>query len=279
MWAENNAPAIMRRMSSLNAHDIFAPQNIIAFETSSETLSVSVCRGDKTLSEDIANAGSRNSELALPTLHALMKSLDMAMPDVDLIAFGQGPGSFTGVRIACGIAQGLAFGLDRPIVQVPTTLILAEQARAAGHANIAVAIDARMGEIYFAAYQAALNEANGFIELVPPTLSKPDHIHALMGESAREYSLIGNALLDDTLATALRAVPNLAPITGSHSPQSFFLGSLAKRLVAARGRAATVEAQDAAPLYLRNNVAMTIDERATFHAAKTAGKLAAKVAA
>lgn len=259
----------MWRMSSSATIDFKAPHAIVAFETSSDTLSVSVCHGEKTLSEDIANAGPRNSELALPTLHALMRSLDLAMSDVDLIAFGQGPGSFTGVRIACGIAQGLAYGLNRPIVQLPTTMILAEQARAAGHSRIVVCIDARMGEIYFAAYETAsaadANAPTGLVEVVAPMLCKPEEIPALVGD----WSGIGSAFADDALAAKLRALPQrIKPISGSHAPQSFFLIALAKRLVAARGVAATVSAQDAAPLYLRNNVAMTIDERAAHHAAK-----------
>jgi tRNA threonylcarbamoyladenosine biosynthesis protein TsaB len=264
-------PAIMRSMSSqATAPAKFVP-NLVAFETSSETLSVSVVVGENTFSEDIANAGAQNSELALPTMHALLKRAGVSLQQIDLVAFGQGPGSFTGVRIACGIAQGLAYGLGRRVIALPTTLVLAEQARVgaalaeAEVTRIAVAIDARMGEVYFAAYEVDSSLPSGFKEIVPPMLAKPDALPALLGECV----CIGSAFAVKELANAIqRSALRVKQVIEPAMPQSFFLATLARRLYAAHGDAATVAPQDAAPLYLRNNVAMTIDERKALHEAK-----------
>jgi tRNA threonylcarbamoyladenosine biosynthesis protein TsaB len=247
--------------------------NIVAFETSSETLSVSVVVGENTFSEDIANAGAQNSELALPTMHALLKTAGVSLNQIDLVAFGQGPGSFTGVRIACGIAQGLAYGLGRRVIALPTTLVLAEQARVGAALaeaevevkRIAVAIDARMGEVYFAAYEVDSLLPSGFEEIVPPMLAKPDALPALLGECV----CIGSAFAVKELANAIqRSALRIKQVIEPAMPQSFFLATLARRLYAAHSDAATVAPQDAAPLYLRNNVAMTIDERKALHEAK-----------
>ena len=124
---------------------------LLAFETSSAQLSVALwCDGDVHSREHLdANGGSSNSELSLPTMHALLAEYGVHLKDINAIVFGQGPGAFTGVRIACGVAQGLAFGLGIPTIGLPSTLALAE--RCATDA-VLVALDARMNEIYLAAY-------------------------------------------------------------------------------------------------------------------------------
>ena len=117
--------------------------NLLALETSTERLSIAILRDGVSFARDV-DAGQRHSELALPLLNELLGESKLALHELDAIAFGQGPGSFTGVRIACGLAQGLAFGIGKSLVPVPTQLALAAQT---GADAVAVAIDARMGEI------------------------------------------------------------------------------------------------------------------------------------
>ncbi len=253
--------------------------NFVAFETSSDTLSVAVSRGDVTTSEEIADAGQKNSELTLPLMHRLLAEASLTLADIDAVVFGQGPGSFTGVRIACGLAQGLAFGLGKPVIALPSTLVLAEQACAnvdvnkyvnpstTDQANIIVAIDARMGEIYFAAYQRDDSTDSGFIEVVAPLLTKPNNLPELAGR----WCAIGSAFADTALHDALigKMAGGIHAVVTPALPQAFFLLTLARRLYARLGDACTIHARDAAPIYLRNKVAMTIEERRQFHAAKS----------
>ena len=138
--------------------------NIVAFETSSESISVAVARGEQLVSREIADAGQQSSELALPTMCALLAEVGLAVSDLDVVVFGQGPGSFTGVRVACGVTQGLAYGLRKPVIGIPTPLALAEAARRGGAEHIVVATDARMGEIYLAAYVVDASAPTGFAE-------------------------------------------------------------------------------------------------------------------
>src|SRR6188768_1218772 len=122
--------------------------NLLAVETSTELCSVALLRGDELFVEE-ALAENRHSELLVPMLRRVLERARLAPREMDAFAFGQGPGSFTGIRIACGIVQGLAFGADRPVVAVPSLLALAEQT---GDSRVIAAVDARMGEAYLAAY-------------------------------------------------------------------------------------------------------------------------------
>src|SRR5262249_33050051 len=95
-------------------------------------------------------AGNRHSELALPMLETLLKETHLSVESLDAVAFGAGPGSFTGLRIACGIAQGLAFPRGIPVLGISTLEALAEES---GATRVLACIDARMREVYYAALQ------------------------------------------------------------------------------------------------------------------------------
>ena len=112
------------------------------------TVQIAIGVGDEVLSQK-AFAGKRHSELLLPMLHELLAQAELSLEKLDGIAFGAGPGSFTGLRVACGVAQGLAFGLNLPVIGISTLKALAAQIN---NENVITAIDARMGEIYHAAY-------------------------------------------------------------------------------------------------------------------------------
>ncbi|MDO8810732.1 MAG: tRNA (adenosine(37)-N6)-threonylcarbamoyltransferase complex dimerization subunit type 1 TsaB, partial [Gallionella sp.] len=122
---------------------------ILALETSTEYCSVALWQ-DGVIVERSELAGQKHSELLIAMLDALLKGAGLGVKAMDGIAFGMGPGSFTGVRIACGAAQGLAFGTGLPVAGICTLEALAE---ASGKPRVIAALDARMGEIYHAAYE------------------------------------------------------------------------------------------------------------------------------
>ena len=115
---------------------VAASLKILAIETSTELCSVALLVGED-LHCDAALAPNQHAERLMPMIRQLLGSADLPMSGVDAVAFGQGPGSFTGLRIACGIAQGLALGASRPVIAVPSVLALAEQA---GGARVVVGL-------------------------------------------------------------------------------------------------------------------------------------------
>ncbi len=245
--------------------------NLLALETSTERLSIAILCDGVPFARDI-DAGQRHSELAMPLLHELLAEAGVTLRDVDAIAFGQGPGSFTGVRIACGLAQGLALGIGKLLVPVPTQMALAEQT---GAARVIVAIDARMGEIYFAAYQRDMTSGgardesirSGWQTTIAPMLVKPDALPTLDGEG---WTAVGSGFdvpaLRGSLAT--RYGNQIANVMVGVLPRAIDVAQIAARQLANAGMASAIAPEHAAPFYLRNKVAMTIDERREHHAAK-----------
>ncbi|MDQ3215619.1 MAG: tRNA (adenosine(37)-N6)-threonylcarbamoyltransferase complex dimerization subunit type 1 TsaB, partial [Pseudomonadota bacterium] len=125
------------------------PPSVLAIDTATEVCSVALLHGD-TLTELIEQVGSRHSERVLPMIDTLLSNAGLQLADIDLFAFGAGPGSFTGLRIACGVAQGLAYGSQKRVVPIGNL-----RALAAGVFDyvdqgdrLLAAIDARMQEAY-----------------------------------------------------------------------------------------------------------------------------------
>jgi tRNA threonylcarbamoyladenosine biosynthesis protein TsaB len=148
--------------------------NLLAFDTSTEFLSIAL-QVDGRLWSFNAEAGATASQRILPEIERLLEQASIKLTDLDGIAFGAGPGAFTGVRIACGVAQGLAFGANLPVVAINTLMAVAE---ASGEQQVIVCQDARMGEIYFAAY--ALNDAI-WQTISPAIVCKPELAPVLAG--------------------------------------------------------------------------------------------------
>ncbi|MEK7708231.1 MAG: tRNA (adenosine(37)-N6)-threonylcarbamoyltransferase complex dimerization subunit type 1 TsaB, partial [Pseudomonadota bacterium] len=140
---------------------------ILALETSTEFCSVALYLDGKIFNKEIL-AERRHSEILLPMVHELLEESALALQQLDGIAFGAGPGSFTGLRIACGVAQGLAYATNLPVIGISTLEAVAQQI---DEQKIIVALDARMGEIYHAAYQRLTNYDWQVIS--PPTLCLP----------------------------------------------------------------------------------------------------------
>ena len=237
--------------------------NLLALETSTERLSIAILRDGVSFARDV-DAGQRHSELALPLLNELLGESKLALHELDAIAFGQGPGSFTGVRIACGLAQGLAFGIGKSLVPVPTQLALAAQT---GADAVAVAIDARMGEIYFAAYRREIASATGWQVVVAPMLVKPEALPALDGQ---EWCATGSGFDVPGLSEQLMARygGQITKVMNGVLPRAIDIAELAAWQLKTAGMDSAIAPEHAAPLYLRNKVAMTIEERREHHAAK-----------
>jgi tRNA threonylcarbamoyladenosine biosynthesis protein TsaB len=222
--------------------------NLLALDTSSEWCSAALLR-DGLLTTREERAEQRHSELILPMIDALLNDGGMALQDLDAIAFGAGPGSFTGLRIACGVAQGLAFGAGLKVVPVATLEAMAE---AVGGPRVLSALDARMDEIYLAAYE---REGSGWRCVVAPTLCTVADVPALYGP---DWIGCGSAFAVHGEALRARYGAQLRDVR----PQ-VFAHAREVAIIAARVRAAGggVEPDYAAPLYVRDKVAKTVAER------------------
>jgi tRNA threonylcarbamoyladenosine biosynthesis protein TsaB len=220
--------------------------NLLAFDTSTEFLSIAVqSAGGGILLHDGAG-GVHASTALIPAIMQLLDDAGLAVGELQAIVFGRGPGSFTGLRTACSVAQGLGFGSGVPVLGIDTLLATAEEARANHGAERVVAVlDARMEEVYFARHEYAdgLWRPGAGV-----TVGPPEQIVVPPG-----WVLAGNAFS----AYATRLPPGAARIEAL--PTASALLRLAPALIAA-GQA--TPAARAAPLYVRDKVAQTTEERA-----------------
>ena len=221
--------------------------NLLAIETSTELCSVALLR-DEALFVEEAMAGNRHTEMAVPMIRRVLARAHLQPAQMDAFAFGQGPGSFTGIRIACGIAQGLAFACARPVVPVPSLLALAEQSN---ERRVLAALDARMNEAYLAAYA---RNGDDWDEVLAPRLADAASVPPLPG---RQWAATGSGF--ERLEWLREAYRDSVQMRfGGDLPRAGAVARLAARRFA---RGAAVAAEDAAPLYLRDKVALTSEER------------------
>jgi tRNA threonylcarbamoyladenosine biosynthesis protein TsaB len=222
--------------------------NILAFETSTERLSLALFCGERIFVRDM-QAGQRHAELILGEIETLLASAGLKKESLDGIAFGEGPGSFTGLRIASGVAQGLALALDIPVTGVGTLLAVADSSE---HTRVVACLDARMGEVYHAAYE---KEGARWRVLIAPGLHRPESVPLPSGEAWVGCGS-GFAAYADTLRTRHGA------LLSSVSPDVFPTAAAIARLALPIFQ--TGEGKDAAqaqPFYLRDKVALKTNER------------------
>jgi len=223
---------------------------ILAFDTSTAWMSVAVGDGES-WRVHAEQTGPAASEKLLPAIDAMLRAAGLTLVDLDAIAFGAGPGAFTGVRLACSVAQGLAFGADVPVVAVPTLAALAQSAWRERHATrVFACLDARMREVYVAAYA---REGAAWRTVQAPAVMKPDDVTVPPGDRWRGAG--------DGFATfpQLASLARLGGVDAAAVLQARAIGELAlPELAAGRG----VAAADALPLYVRHRVALTSEERA-----------------
>jgi tRNA threonylcarbamoyladenosine biosynthesis protein TsaB len=225
---------------------------LLALDSATERLAVAVVAGEQQWCAE-EEGGARASQRMLPLAFALLARAGLTPQALDAVAFGRGPGAFTGLRTACAVAQGLAFGLGRPVLAIDSLAIVAEDARAQ-HGRAAetlwVAMDARMDEAYAAPYR---HEAGAWQALREPALWtlpalasawRDDPPACVAGSALAAFGPrlpVGHALCIDRMQDRAAALARLA------------------RAAWARGEA--IEAAAALPLYLRDKVALTTAER------------------
>ena len=194
-------------------------------------------------------AGQRHSSLLLPMVDELLRESDLGLRQLDGIGYGAGPGSFTGLRIACAVTQGLAFGADLPVVGISTLESIAEQT---GAGQVLTVLDARMAEVYWAAYR---RDGNGWRGVSAPQLALPESVTVPAGG---EWVGAGNGFAALAAVLRPRLAAQLARIDDALMPDAAAMAPLA---VQAFERGEGVDAALAAPIYLRDKVALTVDER------------------
>lgn len=221
---------------------------ILALETSSEYCSVALWLDGAVVSR-CELVGQKHSEVLMEMLDGVLQDSGLRVQDVDGIAFGKGPGSFTGVRIACGVAQGLAFGANLPVAGVCTLQALAQ---ASGKPRVIAALDARMGEIYHAAYE---KRDDDWIALSEPRLCKPQDAPPVPGD---DWFGAGSGFATHGTALSERYAGQLQGTDETAVPQAAAIAVLgAAQFAQGRG----VDAGEALPLYLRDKVALKTSER------------------
>jgi tRNA threonylcarbamoyladenosine biosynthesis protein TsaB len=232
---------------------------VLAFDTSTEHMSVAVVRGERVWTHEGAG-GVQASARLLPAIFALLGEAGLALADLDAIAFGQGPGAFTGLRTTCSVAQGLALGAGKPVLALDTLMAVAEDARQQ-HATAAlwVAMDARMDEVYAAHYAWADGR---WSTLAAPALYGLEALNARW-QAQPPRAVAGNAIA----AFGARLRTGAALLLPDALPRALALASLAR---AAWAAGAAADASAALPLYLRDKVALTTAERDAVKAAKSA---------
>ena len=220
---------------------------ILAIETSADLASAALRRGEETFVREALGVQT-HSQTILPLVQQLLAEAELSLKQCDAIAFGCGPGSFTGVRTACGIVQGLAFGAGLPVVPVVTLLAMAEACRAEhGAAEVLSVLDARMGEVYWAQYRF-----DGMWRgIMPPALSGAEAV-APQGKVVA----CGNGLT--AYAEAFSGRDFTPHALTQIVPHARDVARLAQAMFAL---GAAIDARDAQPLYLRNKVALTTAER------------------
>lgn len=219
---------------------------ILALETSTEQGSCALWR-DGAVVERICPPGQPHSTTLLPLVRDLLAEAGITVSQLDGIAFGAGPGAFTGLRMACGVAQGLAVAAGLPVIPVTTLEAVASQGV---NGNILALLDARMGEVYSACYQAV---PTGLVLQGEICLTTPQAVPLPDGQG---WQAVGNApaaypALADRIAAAGGSLHHALPGAGAVAMLA------APRLAAGEG----LDAALAAPLYVRDKVAQTIEER------------------
>lgn len=235
-------------VSSVAATVKMTRMKLLVLDTSTEWCSVALWLDGQIRTRRVL-AEQRHSSLLLPMVDELLRESAISLRQLDSIGYGAGPGSFTGLRIACAVTQGLALGADLPVVGVSTLESIAGQT---GAERVLTVLDARMAEVYWAAYQ---REGAGWHVVSEPQLALPQSVavpevgdwvgagngFAALGAMLRPHLMTRLVRIDDTLMPDAAAMAPLAA-------QAFERGE-------------GMDAALAAPIYLRDKVALTVDER------------------
>ena len=221
--------------------------SLLAIDTTEDACSAALLLGDA-IEERFEIAPRRHSELILPMMDGLLVDAGLRLGDLDALAFGRGPGAFTGLRIAAAVVQGAGFGADLPVVPVSSLQALAQGARRSkGADRVLSALDARMNEVYWGAFAA---DADGIMRTVlEETVCAPEAVPVPAAAAAWHAAGSGWAAYSDVL-TARCGTPVVTDAAALVHAQD--VAVLAARLFR---EGAAVPAEQALPVYLRNQVA------------------------
>ncbi|OOV86570.1 tRNA (adenosine(37)-N6)-threonylcarbamoyltransferase complex dimerization subunit type 1 TsaB [Oceanospirillum linum] len=221
---------------------------ILALDTSTEACSVALKLGDQVV-ENFQLQPRKHTQLLLPMVEEILADAGIKLQQLDAIAFANGPGSFTGLRIATGVTQGLAFGADLPVIPVTTLETMAFTLFRERFAHYIISsLDARMGEVYWAAYHW---NGNGFDCITQPEVIAPDQVSLVKPIADADWVGAGSGwqLLDQfspvMQSLVQQTYPDLLPKAGDIARLAELYWQQNK----------TVSAEDAIPVYLRDNVA------------------------
>ena len=220
---------------------------ILAIETSAHIGAVAILRGERcedVLALESVRDDQKLSAWVLPAVERVIAAAEITHAAIDAIAFGAGPGSFTGVRTACATAQSLAYAWQRPLVTVDSLDALAESATAA---TVCVVLDARMREVFSATFARQANGA--LLRLTPTTVCTPDAV--VMPANSE---LIGSGV-------NLLPVPQNAALAATAHAEANWANGVARVAARKLARGETTDPLHAEPIYVRNNVALTEVER------------------
>ena len=251
----------------------------LAIETSTDILSLAIAstQGDKSqVWAHTSQGGAKSSQMVLPEIVRLMDEAQMRFADLTAVVFGKGPGSFTGLRTACSVAQGLAFGAGVPVLPIDTLLAVAEDAR---HQNVQqkqqqtqqqldqhskqpqrffVAMDARMDQVYTAAYEWR----SEWQCVQAPSVNSPENISVPTEWKDLAFTTVGNTW--DAFAARWPA-----ELSGQHMYAMPTAQALLRLSPVAFGQGLAVPPEEALPHYIRDKVAQTTQERAQLKLATT----------
>jgi len=220
---------------------------ILAIEAATEACSAALLIDD-TVQERFEIAPRQHVALLLPFVESLLADAGTSLGQLDAVAFGRGPGSFTGVRIAAGMTQGIAFGADLPVIPVSTLAALAQgTVREHGATAVLAALDARMQEVYWGAYRC---DAEGLVEDV----GKERVCAPAMVECPQQDDWAGAGSGWDAYADVL-APRCSVPAAGVYAQQHPHAADVARLAARAFAQGEVLAPEQAIPVYLRNNVA------------------------
>ncbi|MGZ5177898.1 MAG: tRNA (adenosine(37)-N6)-threonylcarbamoyltransferase complex dimerization subunit type 1 TsaB [Burkholderiales bacterium] len=224
------------------------PLKILALDTSTEYCSAALYI-DGEVDFRGTQAGQTHSQLVLCMVDELLRAHALRLDRLDGIAYGEGPGSFTGLRIACGVVQGLAFGASLPVVGVGTLLAMAA---GSGAERVVCCLDARMQEIYHGAYEY---RSGAWCAVHEPSVCPPAAAPAVSGGG---WLGCGSGFLAYPEVLETRYAAQLQATEPLHFPHAREVAELAVPRFAANE---AVSSEHAAPVYLRDKVALRTDER------------------
>ena len=246
---------------------------LLAIDCSTDRLSLALSAGDQRWQHEGAG-GAQASAALIPAIMGLLDEAQLSLKELDAIAFGRGPGAFTGLRTACAVAQGLALGANLRLLPIDTLLVLAHASRSSpslGEAKrrsnpqssrVLSVLDARMGQVYVAAYE---DGPDGWRCLQAPSLGQPEAL--VLPEAWQEQGFVLASNAHATYQDAFASTLSQGGVAIEAWPQAVALLTLAAQAYA---RGESVSPAEALPLYVRDKVALTSAERSAAHVSRSA---------